>query len=156
MDSPQDHCLHLNPNSSSSRLLQPGSSLGIIVAELVGHLKNDILLSQPLDQTNPSMPPEVLSSSIAGFLSDALEIDVEYIQDSWDILKFHKNKKNSTCFISGVAAVRTPFKNGVFSNSILCVAGAEAGKHHIRYLGSSPTLLMLLCQQWRQRSDQPV
>lgn len=55
-------------------------------ARLVGHLKNDILLPQPLDQT---MPPEVLSSSVAGFLSDALEIDEEYIQDSWDILKFY-------------------------------------------------------------------
>jgi len=58
-------------------------------ARLVGHLKNDILLPQPLDQTDPSVPPEVLSSSVAGFLSDALEIDEEYIQDSWDILKFY-------------------------------------------------------------------
>ena len=57
-------------------------------ARLVGHLKNDILLPQPLNQTDPSVPPEVLSSSVAGFLSDALEIDEEYIQDSWDILKF--------------------------------------------------------------------
>ena len=33
-------------------------------ARLVGHLKNDILLPQPLDQSDPSMPPEVLSSSV--------------------------------------------------------------------------------------------
>ena len=58
-------------------------------ARLVGHLKNDILLPQPLDQSDPSIPPDVLSSSVAGFLSDALEIDEEYIQDSWDILKFY-------------------------------------------------------------------
>jgi hypothetical protein len=57
-------------------------------ARLIGHLKDDILLPQPLDQTDISMPPELLSSSVAGFLSDALEIDEEYIQDSWDILKF--------------------------------------------------------------------
>ena len=55
---------------------------------LIGHLKDDILLPQPLDQSNVSMPPELLSSSVAGFLSDALGIDEEYIQDSWDILKF--------------------------------------------------------------------
>ncbi|KAF8972915.1 hypothetical protein BDZ97DRAFT_1912520 [Flammula alnicola] len=58
-------------------------------ARLVGHLENDILLPQPLDHTDPSMPPEVLSSSLAGFLSEALQIDEEYIQDSWDILKFY-------------------------------------------------------------------
>ena len=58
-------------------------------ARLIGLLKNDILLPQPLDQTDPRMLPEVLSSSVAGFLSDALEIDEEYIQDSWDILKFY-------------------------------------------------------------------
>ena len=58
-------------------------------ARLVGHLKSDILLPQPLDQTDPMMPPEVLSSSVAGFLSDTLGIEEEYIQDSWDILKFY-------------------------------------------------------------------
>lgn len=58
-------------------------------ARLVGHLKNDILLPQPLDQSDPSMPPDVLSSSMAGFLSETLRIDEEYIQDSWDILKFY-------------------------------------------------------------------
>lgn len=55
---------------------------------LIGHLKDDILLPQPLDQSDVSMLPELLLSSVAGFLSDALGIDEEYIQDSWDILKF--------------------------------------------------------------------
>ncbi|KAF8165809.1 hypothetical protein B0H34DRAFT_649042 [Crassisporium funariophilum] len=57
-------------------------------ARLVGHLKNDILLPQPLSQTDPSLPPDVLSSSMASFLSEALQIDEDYIQDSWDILKY--------------------------------------------------------------------
>ena len=72
-----DILLHLSLNDTSQ------------YARFIGHLKNDILLPQPFDQTDPRMLPEVLSSSVAGFLSDALEIDEEYIQDSWDILKFY-------------------------------------------------------------------
>ena len=58
-------------------------------ARLIGHLKNRILLPQPLDQTDPRVPPKVLTSSIAGFFSEALEIDVSFVQDSLDILKFY-------------------------------------------------------------------
>jgi hypothetical protein len=60
-------------------------------SRLVGHLKDDILLPQPLDQSHPSMPgpPQVLSKSISSFLSEALQIDEDCIQDSWDILKFY-------------------------------------------------------------------
>ena len=72
-----DILLHLSLNDTSQ------------YARFIGHLKNDILLPQPFDQTDSRMLPEVLSLSVAGFLSDALEIDEEYIQDSWDILKFY-------------------------------------------------------------------
>ena len=58
-------------------------------ARLVSHLKNNILLPQPHDQSDPNIPPDVLSPSLAGFLSETLQIYEEYIQDSWDILKFY-------------------------------------------------------------------
>lgn len=51
-------------------------------ARLIVHLMNDILLPQPLDQINCSMPPEVLSLSMAGFLSESLQIEEEYTEDS--------------------------------------------------------------------------
>ncbi|KAF8804502.1 hypothetical protein BYT27DRAFT_7106728 [Phlegmacium glaucopus] len=57
-------------------------------ARLVCHLKTDILLPQPLDQSDPHLPPNVLPLTIAQFLSDALGIQNQYIQDSWDILKY--------------------------------------------------------------------
>jgi hypothetical protein len=37
-------------------------------------------LPQLHDQSDPTMPSEVLSASVAGFLSDALSIDKEYIE----------------------------------------------------------------------------
>ncbi|KAJ3497491.1 hypothetical protein NLJ89_g10345 [Agrocybe chaxingu] len=56
-------------------------------ARLVSALKWDILLPQPLDQSNPDCAPKVLPPSIAAFLSEALRIPQKFIQDSWDILK---------------------------------------------------------------------
>ena len=58
-------------------------------ARLVGHLKNDISLPQPLEQTDPNMPPDVLPLSLVEFLSLPLNIKQEFIQDSWDILKYY-------------------------------------------------------------------
>ncbi|EDR16177.1 uncharacterized protein LACBIDRAFT_321423 [Laccaria bicolor S238N-H82] len=58
-------------------------------ARLVGHLKNDILLPQPLEQTDPGVPPDVLPLSLVEFLSLALSIKQEFIQDSWDIMKYY-------------------------------------------------------------------
>jgi len=66
-------------NISFNKLLQYG--------RLVSHLKNDILLSQPLDQSNISNPPEILPPTIATFLSVALDIPAENMQDGWDVLK---------------------------------------------------------------------
>jgi hypothetical protein len=56
-------------------------------ARLVGHLKHDILQPQPLDQSDFDKPPKILPPSIIFFLHMALEIPLEVIQASWDILK---------------------------------------------------------------------
>jgi len=56
-------------------------------ARLVGHLKEDILLPQPLDQSSFDEPPEILSPTIAKFLADAMDIPLVHVQESWDILK---------------------------------------------------------------------
>lgn len=58
-------------------------------ARLVGHLKNDILLPQPFNQTDPGVPPDILPLSLVEFLSLALSIKQEFIQDSWDIMKYY-------------------------------------------------------------------
>ncbi|KAF8156683.1 hypothetical protein B0H34DRAFT_783090 [Crassisporium funariophilum] len=58
-------------------------------ARLIGHLKNNILLPQPLEQSNPKVPPDVLPLSLVEFLSLALNIEPKSIQDSWDILKYY-------------------------------------------------------------------
>jgi hypothetical protein len=58
-------------------------------ARLISHLKNDILLPQPLEQSDPDVPPDVLPLSLVDFLSLALKIEQEFIQDSWDILKYY-------------------------------------------------------------------
>jgi len=55
----------------------------------VGHLRSDVLLPQLLEQTNPDVPPDVLPLGIVEFLSLALNIKQEFIQDSWDILKYY-------------------------------------------------------------------
>ena len=58
-------------------------------ARLICHLKNDILLPQPLGQSDPNIPPDVLPLSLVDFLGLALKIKQEFIQDSWDILKYY-------------------------------------------------------------------
>ena len=54
-------------------------------ARIIGHLKNDILLPQPLEQSDP----DVFPLSLVEFLSLALKIEQQFIQDSWDILKYY-------------------------------------------------------------------
>lgn len=58
---------------------------------LVQHLKDDILLAQPaeLTQLSPEQAPEILPPTISLFLSNALNIPQESMQDSWEILKDH-------------------------------------------------------------------
>ena len=56
-------------------------------ARLIGHLKHDILLPQPLDQSDVKMAPKILPSSIVYFLHKALVIPFEFVQVSWDVLK---------------------------------------------------------------------
>jgi len=58
-------------------------------ARIIGHLKNDILLPQPLEQSDPNVPPDVFPLSLVEFLSLALKIEKMFIQDSWDILKYY-------------------------------------------------------------------
>ena len=58
-------------------------------ARLISHLKNDILLPQPLEQSDPNIPPDVLPLNLVNFLSLALKIEEEFVQDSWDILKYY-------------------------------------------------------------------
>jgi len=57
-------------------------------SRLVCHLKRDILLPQPIDDTSDSLPPEILPPTIAEFLSCALDIPGQCMQESWDILKY--------------------------------------------------------------------
>lgn len=58
---------------------------------LVQHLKDDILLAQPaeLTQLSPEQAHEILPPTISLFLSNALNIPQESMQDSWEILKDH-------------------------------------------------------------------
>ena len=58
-------------------------------ARLIGHLKQDILLPQPLNQSNVDQPPEILPPSIAEFLAAVTDIATVYVQDMWDLLKEH-------------------------------------------------------------------
>jgi hypothetical protein len=55
-------------------------------ARLVSHLKQDILLPQPVDQS-VDKPPEILPPTIAKFLALAMGIPVEHMQAGWDVLK---------------------------------------------------------------------
>jgi hypothetical protein len=55
----------------------------------IGHLKQDILLPQPLDQSNINQPPEILPPSIAEFLAAVTDVSTAHIQNMWDILKEH-------------------------------------------------------------------
>jgi hypothetical protein len=56
-------------------------------ARLVGHLKRDILQPQPLDQSTNDKAPDILPPSIVYFLNKALQIPLNLVQPSWDILK---------------------------------------------------------------------
>jgi len=56
-------------------------------SRLVSHLKEDILLPQPVDQSNISEPPKILPPTIAKFLALATGIPVEHMQESWGVLK---------------------------------------------------------------------
>jgi hypothetical protein len=57
-------------------------------SRLVCHLKRDILLPQPIEETSDSLPPDILPPTIAEFLSGALDIPAKNMQESWDILKY--------------------------------------------------------------------
>jgi len=54
---------------------------------LILHLKESILLAQPLDQSLQDVAPDILPPSIAAFLSDALDLPGDGLEESWDILK---------------------------------------------------------------------
>lgn len=56
-------------------------------SRLVVHMKVDILLPQPLDESHPDMPPKILSPSIVQFLAGALSLTPTDVQTSWDILR---------------------------------------------------------------------
>ncbi len=64
-----------------------GLNTVIQYARLVSHLKEDILLPQPVDQSNVNEPPEILPPTIAKFLAFAMGTPVEHMQASWDVLK---------------------------------------------------------------------
>jgi len=48
-------------------------------ARLIFHLKGDILLPQPFEQSQISEPPEILPPSIAGFLAATMDIPTTHI-----------------------------------------------------------------------------
>jgi hypothetical protein len=51
-------------------------------SRLVCHLKRDILLPQPIEETSDSLPPDILPPTIAEFLSGALDIPAKNMQES--------------------------------------------------------------------------
>jgi hypothetical protein len=51
------------------------------------HLKESILLAQPIEQSSSDVAPDFLPRSIAAFLSDALGLPEDGIEESWDIVK---------------------------------------------------------------------
>ena len=54
---------------------------------LITHLKRDILLPQPIDESNPTNAPSVLPQAIAEFIGRALSIPVEVMDNCWTILR---------------------------------------------------------------------
>lgn len=54
---------------------------------LVLHLKESILLAQPLEQSSRDVAPDFLPRLIAAFLSDALGLPEDGMEESWEILK---------------------------------------------------------------------
>jgi len=71
--------LQVLPDINLNTILQFG--------RLVSHLKEDMLLPQPVDQSNIDEPPEILPPTIAKFLALALGLPAEHMQVSWDVLK---------------------------------------------------------------------
>ena len=55
---------------------------------LIAHLKADIRLPQPLDESL-DMPPTFLPRSIVQFLASTLSLTIQDVQASWDILHSH-------------------------------------------------------------------
>ena len=54
---------------------------------LILHLKESILLAQPLEQSSRDIGPDFLPRSIAAFLSDALGLPEDGMEESWEMLK---------------------------------------------------------------------
>jgi hypothetical protein len=54
---------------------------------LASLLKRDILQPQPLSQTHPDNPPDVLPRSVSQFLSSAVGIPLDDMEYCWDVLK---------------------------------------------------------------------
>ncbi len=71
--------LHVLPDINLNTILQYG--------RLVSHLIEDMLLPQPVDQSNIDEPPEILPPTIAKFLALALGLPAEHMQVSWDVLR---------------------------------------------------------------------
>jgi len=63
--------------------LQPFQQCAIFLM----HLKESILLAQPLEQSSCSIAPDFLLCSITAFLSDALGLPEDVMEESWEILK---------------------------------------------------------------------
>ena len=58
-------------------------------SRLVAHMKADIQLPQPLDESLPNVPPKFLSPSIVQFLAGALSLTTPSVQASWNILRIY-------------------------------------------------------------------
>ena len=54
---------------------------------LVTHLKHNILQPQPINKSNLTNTPTILPQPITRFLSDALSIPFEVMDDFWTIIK---------------------------------------------------------------------
>ena len=55
---------------------------------LAAHLKQDILLPQPLEMSDPECVPDVLPQAVALFLSKCIDMPFEYMEYFWDVLKY--------------------------------------------------------------------
>ncbi|KAF8075121.1 hypothetical protein FPV67DRAFT_1575453, partial [Lyophyllum atratum] len=66
--------------------VQPGLRQIILFSRLLSNLKNDILLTQPIQVTTTSAP-QVLPSPIIGFLEEALVLDGATVVTLWNELK---------------------------------------------------------------------
>ena len=54
---------------------------------LITHLKRDILQPQPINESNPTDAPTILPQPITQFLSEALSIPFEVMDDFWTIMR---------------------------------------------------------------------